>query len=350
MLLMKMEEIDKNFKTVTKIEKEGIKFYNIQDEPFKIYGVKYENGLFRRIPEDVAKSVSEGVYALHTKPVGGRVRFKTDSKYVAVSLKVENVNLTAILVLTGVASCDIYADNIFKGTYRTPFEVETEYEGVLENVTDGTLKNITIGLPNHAFVREMYVGLDENARLLPPEPYKIETPVVYYGSSITQGCCSSRPGMSYEAIVARRLDCNYINLGFAGNAKGEDAIAHYIKGLKMSAFVYDYDHNAPTPEHLEATHERMFKIIREAQPALPVVMMPRPKMYLNDEEKKRREIVIKTYENALKSGDKNVYYIDNTELIALCGNEGTLEGLHPSDFGFNSMAKAVGDCLEKILF
>ena len=78
--------------------------------------------------------------------------------------------------------------------------------------------------------------------------------------------------------------------------------------------------------------------------------MPRPKMYLNDEEKKRREIVIKTYENALKSGDKNVYYIDNTELIALCGNEGTLEGLHPSDFGFNSMAKAVGDCLEKILF
>ena len=346
---MKMEEIDKNFIVKTKIEKEGLKFYNIQDEPFKIYGVNYENGLFRRMPEDVAKSVSDGVYALHTKPVGGRVRFKTDSKYVAVSLKVENVNLTAILVLTGVVSCDIYADNIFKGTYRTPFEVETEYEGVLENVTDGTLKNITIGFPNHAFVREMYVGLDENAQLLPPEPYKIETPVVYYGSSITQGCCSSRPGMSYEAIIARRLDCNYINLGFAGNGKGEDAIANYIKGLKMSAFVYDYDHNAPTPEHLEATHERMFKIIREAQPLLPVVMMPRPKMYLNEDEKKRREIIIKTYENALKSGDKNVYYVDNTDLIALCGNEGTLEGLHPSDFGFNSMAKAIGDCLEKIL-
>ena len=80
--------------------------------------------------------------------------------------------------------------------------------------------------------------------------YRIKKPVVYYGSSITQGGCASKPGSSYESILSRRFDCDYINLGFSGTAKGEDEIVDYIKGLEMSVFVMDYDHNAPTTEHL----------------------------------------------------------------------------------------------------
>ena len=52
-------------------------------------------------------------------------------------------------------------------------------------------------------------------------------------------------------------------------------------------FVMDYDHNAPTAEHLEATHERLFRCIRQAHPNLPIVMMTRPKYRLNDEEKQQ---------------------------------------------------------------
>jgi hypothetical protein len=54
-------EIDKNFKVETKIDKSDIKFYNVLSESFHVYGVFYENGKFRRMPEETARSVSSGV-------------------------------------------------------------------------------------------------------------------------------------------------------------------------------------------------------------------------------------------------------------------------------------------------
>ena len=119
--------------------------------------------------------------------------------------------------------------------------------------------------------------------------------------------------------------------------------------MDMSAFVYDYDHNAPDTAHLEATHEKMFKKIRDANPTLPIIMMPRPQFYLTADEEKRFEIIKKTYQNALDAGDKNVYLLTGKELMALAGDEGTVDNCHPTDFGFASIAKAVGDLIEKII-
>ena len=182
-----------------------------------------------------------------------------------------------------------------------------------------------------------------------PSPYAIETPVVFYGSSITQGGCASRPGTSYDAIACRRLNVNYHNLGFSGNARGEDAMANYIKGLSMSAFVYDYDHNAPTVEHLRATHERMFRTVREANPTLPILILQRPVFCQSAEEAERLAILTATYEHARAEGDENVYLITGRELMAQAENDGTVDGCHPNDLGFASMARAVGDRLAKIL-
>ena len=171
---------------------------------------------------------------------------------------------------------------------------------------------------------------------------------MYYGSSVTQGGCASRPGMSYQGIISRRFDYDFINLGFSGNAKGEDAIAEYIKNLDMSVFVYDYDYNAPTVEHLNSTHEKMFKTIRKVNPNLPVIMMSRPKFNLTEIEEQRLNIIKTTYENAILKGDKNVYLLDGKKLTELCKNDGTVDNCHPTDLGFFSMAKAVGDIIEKI--
>ena len=114
----------------------------------------------------------------------------------------------------------------------------------------------------------------------------------------------------------------------------------------MKLFVYDYDYNAPTVEHLKSTHERMFKAIRQANPELPVIIMTRPKYCPNNEELLRKEIAKKTYDNAVSAGDKNVYFIDGKELMSLCGCEGTVDRTHPTDFGFYSMAKVLGDFIE----
>ena len=92
----------------------------------------------------------------------------------------------------------------------------------------------------------------------------------------------------------------------------------------------------------------MFKAIREAHPEVPIIIMPRPKGKLNNVEKERHNIVGETYKNAVKNGDKNVYFISSEELTALCGNEGTVDSTHPTDLGFMSMAMAVGKVFEEI--
>jgi lysophospholipase L1-like esterase len=155
--------------------------------------------------------------------------------------------------------------------------------------------------------------------------------------------------MSYESIVSRRLNADHINLGFAGYARGEDEIAEYISNLEMSCFVYDYDHNANTVEDLKNTHEKMFKRIRSKNPDVPIIMMPRPKFCLTEGDVLRLNVIKETYNNAIENGDKNVYLIEGEKLMQMAGNDGTVDNTHPTDLGFASMAKAVGDLLEKIL-
>ena len=257
-----------------------------------------------------------------------------------------NIGKMPHFALTGSAGFDLYADNEYYKSFVPPFDLTEGYESVIE-FDNAEMREITINFPLYSDVKELYIGVDENSRLEESMSYRVEQPVVYYGSSITQGGCASRPGSCYQSIISRRFDCDYINLGFSGNAKGEPEMAEYIKKLDMSLFVYDYDHNAPTVEHLRDTHEKMFKVIREENPELPIIMMSRPKAVLTDEDKLRQRIIRKTYNNALKSGDKNVYFINGKALTKLCGNEGTVDGCHPTDFGFASMAKTLGDLIEK---
>ncbi|MBQ8689434.1 MAG: hypothetical protein IJ515_03625 [Clostridia bacterium] len=343
-----ISEIDKNFKIETNIDKADIKFYNARELPFRIYGVFYEDGKFRRLPEAVAKTVSEGVYSLHANTAGGRVRFRTNSSYVAISAKMENVGKMSHFALCGSSGFDLYANGKYVKTYIPPFNIIDGYEGVIE-LGASEEADITINFPLYSDVCELYIGLEDKATVSEPTPYRIEKPIVYYGSSITQGGCASRPGSSYQSIISRRFDADYINLGFSGNAKGEDEIADYIKNLDMSLFVYDYDFNAPDLAHLVATHERMFLKIREANPELPIVIMSKPKYELTPSDYARREAIIKTYENALARGDKNVYFIPGSQLMELAKLEGTVDSTHPTDLGFYSMAMTLSDMLAKIL-
>ena len=328
-----ISKIDKNFTIETKIDRKNIKFYKIDEAPFKVYGVFNENGKYRRMPECVAKSVSEGVYSLHSNTAGGRVRFATDSKYIAIYARMDRLGKMSHFALTGSIGFDMYADDQYVKSFVPPFNIENGYEGIME-FEESAQRQITINFPLYSNVNELYIGLENGAMLKEDEPYNNEKPVVYYGSSITQGGCASRPGMSYQAIVSRKFNYDYINLGFSGSAKAEDEMIEYIKKLDMSLFVYDYDHNAPSVEHLEKTHEKMFRAIRDKHPLLPVIMMSRPKWFLTAEEKTRRDIIESTYKKAIAAGDKNVYFLDGKALTRLCKDSGPVDTCHPTDFGF----------------
>ncbi|MCR4718098.1 MAG: SGNH/GDSL hydrolase family protein [Firmicutes bacterium] len=346
---MDISKIDKNFKVVNNFEKEDIAFHSADEKPFKIYGIFKENGKYRRMPEDIASNVNEGVFRLHTNTAGGRVRFVTDSAYVAIRAEMDGLGKMPHFALTGSVGFDLYENNIYKKTFVPGFDVKDGFEGIIEFETR-ELREITINFPLYSNVNELYIGLQQNAVLKEAAKYKDIKPIVYYGSSITQGGCASRPGMSYQSIISRRLGCDYVNLGFSGSARAEDIMAEYIKKLDMSLFVFDYDHNAPTVQYLKDTHEKMFKTIRKKNPDLPIIMMSRPNYILTEEEKQRLCVVKATYDNAKAAGDENVYFISGQELCAICKNEGTVDGCHPTDLGFFSIAQVLGDIIEKILF
>lgn len=344
--------IDKNFTVPEEIKKDGVEFFNAESAPFKIYGIYKEDGLFRRMPQSVAEKVSESVATLSMHTAGGRVRFITDSANIYLNAKMPAIGKMPHFALTGSAGFDLYEKTtdryIYRNTFVPPYAISSGFESRIL-LGERKLRDITVNFPLYSRVSDLFIGLDEGSQLLPAPDYANSKTIVYYGSSITQGGCASRPGNSYQAIVSRRFDCDYVNLGFSGSAKAEDAMIDYICGLKKDIFVYDYDHNAPDPEHLSNTHEKMFKAVRESDPELPIIIMSRPKYTLNHEEKCRLEIIKKTYENALKAGDKNVYLLTGKELMAIAKDDGTVDNCHPNDLGFYSMANTLGDLLERII-
>ena len=349
-------EIDKNLKVETAIERDDLVFFDVDRAPFQIYGVFKENGLYRRMPEKVAQNVSEGVYGLHANAAGGRIRFVTDSPYVAIKVVMGTWKMSHF-ALTGSAGFDMFAEyngkERYAGTFVPPFGFKTEYEAVkdfdLESKTENEAeKVITLNMPLYSTVKSLYIGLKEGSVLKAAPGYSNEKPVVYYGSSITQGGCASKPGSCYQSILSRRFNLDYINLGFSGSAKAEDAMIDYIKGLDMSLFVYDYDHNAPSNEHLLETHNKMFNAIREAHPHLPILILPRPKYYLTENDQERFEIIHNTYLAAKEKGDENVYFLSGKQLMAMVEDNGTVDGTHPTDSGFHSIAQAMSEVFKEI--
>ncbi len=346
---MDFTKIDKNMKVETKIEREGLTFYDIDEAPFKIHGVFREGDRYVRMPREFAESVNDSIKWLNGHTSGGRIRFVTDSPYIAMKLQVSGTSKFSFFSLAGLIGCDVYSGKQYFGTIIPPLDTTTEYENVI-NIPNPEEREYTINMPIYSCVHKVYIGIKEGSVLKPAGDYKLTKPIVFYGSSIVQGGCASRPGNTYPSIISRELDSDFISLGFAGSAKGEEEIANYIAKLDMSVFCYDYDYNADDLEYYKATHENFFKIVRAVHPDVPIIMTTRPKKHLAAGELDRIEVMMQTYQNAVDAGDKNVYYIKGCDLLDDSIAESALiENCHPNDCGFASMARVYSKKLKEIL-
>ncbi|MBQ7373686.1 MAG: hypothetical protein IJW64_03895 [Clostridia bacterium] len=345
MALKNAGEIDKNFLT-SKIARDGVIYYNADE--FDVYGVKKIDGLYRRMKYSDAILVSEKVALISSECAGGRVRFATDSPFIAILVKYHSVAKVPNYSYTATMGFDLYSGKRYVGCFVPSMEAVESMEGVIDIDGEIEYREYTLNFPVCSEICEVYVGVKKGCKIEKASAYSIKKPVVFYGSSTTQGACASRPGNTYENIISRALDCDYLNLGFWGNARGEKTMAQYVSKLEMSAFVYDYDYNAPSAEHLQSTHEDMFKIIRKHNPQLPIVILSAPRFYLNADMDKRRRIVEQTYENALKAGDKCVRFISGREMLNGVQETALADNIHPNDVGFVNMAKAVEKNLREL--
>ena len=328
-----------------------VRYTDIREEPFAIYGLYApgtEPGL-KRMPDSVGRTINETAARLYTNPSGGRVRFATDSRCIAVRMRVPYVTHRTIMPLLTSVGVDVYVRedgrDIYQTSIRPPCDMTDGYESFTV-FPDRRMREVTLYLPLYNDVTSVEIGLQKDARLTGAPGYARALPVVFYGSSITQGASASRPGMSYPASAARALDCDFVNLGFASAARGEQSVAAYIASLPCSAFVLDYDYNAPTPEHLRATHRTFYETVRAGHPDIPILMLSRPVIRETEETRLRRAIILDTYRAARERGDSRVRFLDGHALLGEQGREDCLaDGIHPNDLGAYRMAQGVARAL-----
>lgn len=343
--MARISEIDKNLSVISKIKKENLCWLSANSELFNLKGVFFDGDCYKRMPTEIAEKVSDGVNYLHRHTSGGRLLFETDSEYVAISTTGKSDHMPH-MAFTGSKGFDLYLFENGKFEYYNSFVPPVDkvegYESIVEFGSKMSRK-ILIHFPLYGGVSELNIGIEDDAVINNFDPYKKGSMLVYYGSSITQGGCASRPGNNYSAIVSQKTLTDFICLGFSGNAHGEDVMADYLANLPVSLFVMDYDHNdIGEPDKLAQRHSKMYKKIRDKHPDIPVIIMSAPwSKRLMDSKLISRESVYQTYKGAKQNGD-NVYFIDGQEMFGEeFKNCATVDGCHPNDFGFVKMAEAV---------
>lgn len=366
-----IQDIDPNFMT-ERIKANDVEFFNCLSEPFEIYGlVDPKNTLkYMRLPGDfINKNVNDGVKSLLWHTSGGRVRFATNSPYIAVIVELKSMYRMMHMPPTGQSGIDLYTskrgslDQTFKKVFFPVDNVNDQnryYDGYYElGVEDNYAeREITLNFPLYNGVNKLYIGLKAGSKIYKPVPYEIKNPIVFYGSSITQGACASRPGNCYASHLSRWLKSDFINLGFSGSDKGEIDIAKYIATLNLSAFVMDYEANSPSIEHLIDTHYPFYKYIRNAKPNIPIIMLSFPKYplppvnsgFLKKDIVLSREVILSNYLKGINEGDRNLYFIDGETLFGVRDQDAcSVDNCHPNDLGFYRMAEAIYPILKKTI-
>ena len=305
-----------------------------------------------RLPARMKNVVRAPVWDLARHASGCRLRFRSDTTELGLRVRYPESdapypNMSAI----GQKGIDVYLDGLYACSFA-PAAVSEPQAGADEEMhvegLESDSREISIYLPNYSSVEIVAVGLADDADISDPEPYAAALPVVYYGSSITQGGCASRPGMSYQAILGRLLAVDFVNLGFSGNGMGEPELAEAMAEIEASCYVLDFAVNLPSPEEVEKVYGPFLQILRDRRPEVPVICVT--PIYLAGEswsgkarEKlgRMRDVIRKAVAERVHQGDTAVRLIEGYSLLGPDVADGFVDGVHPNDVGFIAMAEGL---------
>lgn len=313
------------------------------------------HGVFWRLPARSRDAFPKEVWDLSLDPTGGRIRFRTDSSTVALRLEWPHPPGMRNMHAFGQSGVDLYVRDRYWGTAvpdqdAAPGKV---YEHVYFKGQPRVMRDITIYLALYSPVKVLEVGLDGNAALEFAAPFAVSAPVVFYGTSITQGGCASRPGMSYQAILGRRLNLNHINLGFSGNGKGEAVVARAVAEIDAAAFVLDFAQNNSDVDSLAQVYDPFIGILRERHPDTPILSIT--PIYAAGEatgsqrNEQMRALIRKVVSRRIAAGDNHLQLVEGTDLLGPSRVDGLVDGTHPNDLGFEWMAEGLVERLRKVL-
>ncbi len=312
---------------------------------------------FDRLPAKAEKLVRPAVWGLSHDSAGMSLRFVTDAETLHAKWTVLRPNRMAMthMPATGVSGLDLYVRDA--GQWRwlavgRPADAGDNEKILFEGLTREK-REYLLYLPLYNGLETIQLGTPPGA-VLEPAPARSKSPIVFYGTSILQGGCASRPGMAYPSILGRRLDWPTVNLGFSGNGKMEPEMAELLAELDPAVYVLDALPNLDADSAQERV-EPFIKRLRQAHPTTPIVLVEN--VHYGDQgfiEKRRlRSIEVnrhlrEVFDRLKKAGDKKLHYVTSALLLSGDG-EDTVDGTHPTDYGFARMADGIEPILREAL-
>lgn len=302
-----------------------------------------------RFPPRITRNLSSGIRNLATNLSGVRLRFRSTANMIEFEANFSRLGAMHHFTINGQQGCDLYVDGMY---WQTLYNKKRSVEKIDLTQAMHETKSHTYEFyfPLYAPLKLNKIKLD--AEITPALSYRDPRPIIYYGSSITQGGCASRPGLSYEAILGRKLNFDFVNLGLSGNGLGNLEIAQMMAEVNPLIYILDWGINLiarDTFSTLQERYEKFFTILRKAHPTTPIVMMNIPYMANDYRDTKIHQLanqfrqhIESIYQKVKEMGDTNVWYIAGVDLISPLDRDMYVDGTHPNDVGFKLIAEKLG--------
>jgi len=309
---------------------------------------------YDRLPARAETMVRPPVWSLSHDSAGIVARFHSDSTAIDVRWTLRKAKLAMThMPATGVSGVDLYVRQ--DGKWRWVHNAKPqgiENSANLVRGLSGTTREYMLYLPLYNGVDTVMLGLDAGCRVL--RPAARSKPIVFYGTSITQGACASRPGMAHVAILGRRLDCPVVNFGFSGNGKLETPFVEFLGEIDAAVYVLDCLPNLNGAE-VRARTVPFVRALRARRPTTPILLVE-DRSYADADfqpdrrqrNQSNRESLRACYQELQDSGVGGLVYLEGAGLLGSDG-EGTVDGSHPTDLGFMRQADAFERALRPLL-
>ena len=202
------------------------------------------------------------------------------------------------------------------------------------------VREYKIFLPLYDGLKKIEIGIDNSSFIRKPEKSK-KKPIIFYGTSITQGASASRPGMAHTNIISRKLDRNIINFGFSGNGRMEQSISKLISKSNPAFYVIECMPNMYPPEMITSNTIPLVDSIRSKNPETTIILVDlfiSPLTVLDNKKnivsEEMNNSLRTEYEKMINNGYDNIIYLETGNALG-SDFEGTVDALHFTDLGFS---------------
>lgn len=329
---------------------------SLPDERVQVAGLAWfgeEPSVPRRLPVRMKDRVSPAVWGLAQHPSGARLRFRTDSTRLGLVARNPDASTMHHMTSVGQNGFDLYVDGQYRNSAWPDAKGLIQREWTLGE--EPRMREVTLYLPLYKAVTVERLVLDPGATVSGPSPFARPRPVVFYGSSITQGGCAENPGLSYTAILGRSLNLDIVNLGFSGAGLGEPAVADAVAEIDAEAFVLDYWAN-PSPEVYRDTLPGFVDTLRRRHPRTPILVTgpfwfpaEAGSSSLHAQQEAKRKTARDFVAARRKAGDRGITFVDGFEMLSPSQGSGLVDGVHPNSLGFQHCADGLEPHLRRVL-